>query len=76
MATTNYAGEAENGTSAQHSVGALTCGGVSRPIDRVNKVLNSKYLLYQCSAGIAELLYKINALQSLTEVTEFKTDFY
>jgi len=75
MATTNYAGEAENGTGVQRSVGALTGGGVGRSIDRVNKVLNSKYLLCQCSAGIAELLYKINALQSLPEVTEFKIDF-
>jgi len=40
VVTANYAGEAENGTGVQCSVGALTCGGVGRPIDRVNKVLN------------------------------------
>jgi len=74
VATKNYAGEAENGTAAQRNVGALKCGGVGRPIDRVNKVLNI-YLLCQCSAGIGELLYKINALQSLTEAKEFKVDF-
>jgi len=32
---TNYAGEAENGTGAQRTVGALTFRGVSRPIDGV-----------------------------------------
>ena len=51
MATTNYAGKAENGTGEQLSVGALTCGGVGRPIDGVNKVLNSKYLLCQLMLG-------------------------